>query len=369
MFCYIHIPFCESRCKYCRFSTFVEKDEIKKQFYVDYLIKNINDFNSQLISPNIKNELNPLKSIYFWGWTPTSLSNFQLAKIIDSLKNKFSFLNNIEITLETTPNNISFQNIENWSKMWINRLSLWIQSLNEKALSEIWRIDKKWILDKLDIIENYFATNKTIISISLDFIIWLPFVKKWETKDDINYILSNYTFVKHISLYMLEDYYDYPKKWQELSIKDEDFLWEYINCKKYLNKKWFAKYELSNFAKLDFECKHNQAYWNHSKICAFWLSAHWYLDKYRYWYKNDFKAYYKWDFEYIEKLSENDIFLEKSMFWLRTSWLEENIYKNFDKQKLIELREKKLLKFIDNKLLVTDKWVILLDYVLKELIN
>ncbi len=392
MFCYIHIPFCESRCKYCRFSTFVEKDEMKKQFYVDYLVKSIEEENiksfvipgnagiyKDITNPflNIdanasnylkdscipRNDKDILNSIYFWWWTPTSLSNKQLSKIIASLKNKYSFEKDIEITLETTPNNISIENLVEWEKIWVNRLSLWIQTLNDLALSEIWRIDKKGLIEKLEILK-----QSKIVNISLDFIIWLPYVAKGEVLDDLRNILENYKYVKHISLYMLEDYYDYPKTWEQFSIKEEDFLDEYVNCKSYLQEKWFYRYEVSNFAKKWYECKHNKAYWEHKDLVPYWLWAHWFLDNKRYAYSNNFNEYYKWKYDYLEKLNEKDLFLEKVMFWLRTNWLEENIYKKLNTKKINEFVENKMLEFNDEKLILKDKWTVLLDYIIKEII-
>jgi len=136
-------------------------------------------------------------------------------------------------------------------------------------LKEIWRWDKWNIIEALNCIKNIWFNN-----ISLDFIIWLPHVKKWEIKKDIEYILSEYDFIKHISVYMLEEHY-YPWNWEEISISENDYLWEYIEVKNFLESKWFNRYEVSNFAKLGYECKHNMAYWNHSEIKAIWLWSSW----------------------------------------------------------------------------------------------
>lgn len=353
MFCYIHIPFCQSRCKYCRFSTFVWKADLDKEIYVNYLVGRIQNSEWQIM----------LNSIYFWWWTPTSLSNNQLERIILALKNRFGFVKNIEITLETTLINITEENLVRWQKIWVNRLSIWIQTLNNESLKEIWRPSREEIIKKLDIIKNIKS-----FSISLDFIIWLPYVKKWELLQDLKFIIEKYDFINHISLYMLEEYYDYPKKWQDLSIKEEDFLEEYLLCKNYLDEKWFKRYELSNFAKKWFECKHNKTYWNHENILAFWLWSHWFLDWVRYAYPNNFKNYYSWKLDYKEMLSENDIFLEKIMFGLRTVWLEQEIHKKLNQEKIKYFVEQKLLDFQDDKLILWDKWVVLIDYIIKEIV-
>lgn len=375
MFCYIHIPFCQSRCKYCRFSTFSSKNDIDKQIYVDFLVK-------EILNTNEKKEL--LSSIYLWWWTPTSLNNSQIEEIINTLKSKFGFKDDIEITLETTISNITEENLSVWKNLWVNRLSLWIQTLNNDSLKEIWRPSREKIIEKLKIINDYFITphshdvrfpphlrgnkGELNLAISLDFIIWLPYVKKWEVLNDIQFILKNYPFVNHISLYMLEEYYDYPKKWQELSIDENEYLDEYETCKKHLEENWFARYELSNFAKPWFECKHNKAYWNHSDVISFWLWSHWYLNQTRYAYPNNFKDYYAWITNYKEDLSEKDLFLEKVMFWLRTNWLEKIVYQKLNKEKIKYFIEQKLLDIKDNKLVLKDNWVTLIDYIIKEII-
>jgi oxygen-independent coproporphyrinogen-3 oxidase len=153
-----------------------------------------------------------------------------------------------------------------------------------------------------------------------------------------------------------------------LSISEDEFLEEYLLCKSYLEIKWFKRYELSNFAKAWFECKHNKSYWNHSDLIAFWLWSHWYLDDTRYAYPNNFKDYYWWILEFKEKLTENDLFLEKIMFWLRTIWLEKKLYEKLNQKKIKYFIEQKLLNFENNKLLLSDNWVTLIDYIIKEII-
>ncbi len=361
MFCYIHIPFCESKCKYCRFSSFVWNNNLEKENYKNFLLKSINQF-------DLKKE--KLSSIYFWWWTPTSFSNLYLWEIIFALKKKFDLKKNIEISLESTISNISSKNLDYWfNKLKISRLSFWIQTLNDESLKEIWRQNKKTILKKLNILKKYLIDKKYDVSINFDFIIWLPYVKKWEILEDLIFILENYFFVKHISLYMLEEYYDYPKNWKNLCLSEEEFLSEYINCKIYLEKSWFKKYEISNFAKSWFTCKHNKAYWNHSEIISFWLSSHSFLDNTRFAYPKNFNDLYLQKIEFSEKLQEKDLFLEKVLFSLRTSWLEKIIYKELNQNKIQYFIQMKLLKITKEKIILTDNWTLLLDYILKEIID
>ena len=366
-FCYIHIPFCTSKCKYCRFASYWNIDAIKINLYIENLLKEIKEE---------KIDFKFLKSIYLWWWTPSVLSIKQLEQIINSLKDKYDFDKKIEINIEATPVTVTKSNIIWWKKIWINRISIWVQTLNNKSLKEIWR-DEKWdIFTALNNLKSVWFEN-----VSIDLIIGLPYVKKWEQKKYIEYILHNYSFIKHVSVYMLEEYYDipeikdsnfenitYPDNWDKLWILEDDYLWEYSEIKELLISKWYNPYEISNFAKQWYECKHNQAYWNHSNILAFWLWAHSFINNERYSNSENFIEYYFWKKEIQEKLYSEDLFIEKIMFNLRTSWLSKNDYEKLNKSKIDELVEWNYLMQKDDKLVLTNRWILVMDYILSEII-
>jgi len=367
-YCYIHIPFCELKCKYCRFASIWVSQKLKIDFYIKNLISEIKK------SPYKKEILN---SVYFGGWTPSVLSEKQLSEILSALKNKFSFSKNIEITIESTPNNVTKENLQIWKKIWINRVSIWIQTLNLESLIEINRGNKGDIEKCFSNLENF----NNIENISLDFIIWLPYVFSGEILENIKYILEKYNFVKHISVYMLEEYYSadkiietkfdnitYPKNWNKLWISQEEYLKEYIWIKNYLIEKWFNNYEISNFGKSWFECNHNKAYWNHKEILAFWMWAWGFVDWKRYLNADNFLDYYNWKKIFEDKLSKNDIFLEKLMFGLRTFWIKKEIYDKLDKEKIEYFIENWYLKKESNKIILSDSWILVMDYILKEII-
>lgn len=372
MFLYIHIPFCESKCKYCRFASIWKINEVLIKKYVNHLKNDIKNFKTDLVDKSV---LKWLRSIYFWGWTPSILQPKFLEEIILELKNKFSFQKNIEITLETTPWNITSKNIFFWEKIWINRISIWVQTLNDLALKEIWREGKWSIFSWLELLK-----KSKIKNISVDFIIWLPYVKKWETLKDIKFLLKKYPFIKHISVYMLEDYYDinqgdnkfdkitYPENWKNNWINENDYLKEYLSIRKYLEKKWFHFYELSNSAKNWYECKHNKSYWNHSNNIWFWLWSHSYLNKTRYAYKSDFLWYYSWKFEYFEELNKNDLFLENVLFSLRTKWIWKKMENKLNKEKISEFIRNSYLKKSWDKIVLWNNWYSLIDLIIKEII-
>ena len=402
---YIHIPFCEQKCNYCRFASIwkihsgrsaLEVQDLHIAKYVSFLCEEIkeNKYNpSAFQAAPFNSKGSKISTIYFWWWTPWVLKLEQFEKILKIIKNKYILDKNCEITIETTPDKITKENLIGWKKLWINRISIWIQTLNKRSLEEIWRWNKWDIIKALENIKENISgkTHKfDPINISVDFIIWLPYVKKWEILENIKYVLDNFDFIKHISVYMLEDYYSpdkiietkydnitYPEDWWKQGIKEEEYLEEYSNIKKYLIEKWFNNYEISNYWKSWFECKHNIWYWNHKEILAFWLWAFWYVNNTRYANADNFKDYYKWKKLFEKKLTQEDIFLEKVMFQLRTSWIEKNIYKKLDRKKIDYFIENNYLenspiisfhKGNEPKIKLTDKWVLVMDYILSEII-
>jgi oxygen-independent coproporphyrinogen III oxidase len=303
-----------------------------------------------------------LESVYFWWGTPSTLRISQIKKILDTLKEVYTFSDTIEITFETTPQNISLENLQNWRSLWINRISTWIQSLNEKALKEVWRITKKEIFEKLDILR-----TSPIENVAVDFIIGLPYTIPWELGESIGYILEAYPFIKHISVYMLEEY-TYPKNWQEHAFPKEAFQDEYANIKNILEKHWLQRYELSNFSIPWFECKHNKAYWNHSEVAAFWLGSYGFEDGIRYSYGEKFKDYYSWKGYSEDILDEEAVRIEKIMFWIRTNGIQEWLIGDDKKEKLNYYIWEKYLAKEGNMIYISEKWVPLMDAILSEII-
>lgn len=370
MFSYIHIPFCESKCKYCRFASLGSINKVLVSKYLAHLLHDIKNFKRPVQNAGL------LNSVYFWWWTPSILESTQLWEILETLETKFWFEQNIEISLESTPRNINPKNLSDWHDLWINRISMWIQTLNDKTLQEIKRDGKESIFTALE-----YLKDSKIENISVDFIIWLPYVWAWETLKDIKYILENYNFIKHISVYMLEDYYvwneddsnfekiTYPSDWKNLGLHEDFFSKEYLEIKNYLESLGYDRYELSNFSKKWFECQHNLSYWNHSENVWFWLGSHSFVNNTRYAYKDDFLWYYKSELEYEESLNEREIFLEKIMFWLRTQWLEKDIYMHLNQDKINEYLKSWYLYMKNDILKVQDYSISLLDTFILELIS
>lgn len=368
MHIYIHIPFCDRKCSYCRFASIWRLQELQIQAYVQSLVDEIETSKYQT-----KQEI---KTIYFGWWTPGVLNFLQLKQIFDALKKKYIFSKNIEITLETTPTNVSQESIIWWEKLWINRISMWVQTLNQQALNEIQRGNKWDIFVALQFLE-----SSSIKNISIDFILWLPYVQKWEISQNIVEILSLYDFITHISVYMLEEYYEadkiiehkydeitYPENWKNMWLDDEDFQEEYRWTQEILEKMWFHKYEISNYARWNYECEHNKAYWNHGEMIAFWLWAYWYIDNTRYRNSENFAEYYAKKNIIFEKNSEEDIFIETIMFELRTTGISNKNRQKLDEEKIQYFIENNYLEEKNNTIILTFKWIPVMDYILGEIL-
>jgi len=159
---YIHIPFCEAKCKYCRFASVGNTSAFLVEKYLAHLEQEIRQYHCPEYSGF-------LTSIYFGGGTPSILSPQQLEKILSVVRDTFPHTNIPEITLETTPQNVTAEKLQAWQQLGINRISMGIQTLNPSALKKIGRSEKKQIFSALDTLQ-----NGPIDNISVDFILGLP---------------------------------------------------------------------------------------------------------------------------------------------------------------------------------------------------
>lgn len=351
MFYYIHIPFCKSKCKYCSFASFAWIED-KIEEYLGFLKKEIRDYFEE-------NKTKEIESIYFGGGTPSVLTVSQINEIISVFREYWN-LEKTEITLEMNPENVSEKYVRWLKEIGINRISVWVQSLNNKTLQEIWRSDNKTIFGALENLKKVEFEN-----IWVDFIIWLPFVSKWEIRKDLEKILKENKNIKHVSLYMLEEW-NYPKNWAEISIKKEDYLEEYKLVVDFLKNEWFSHYEVSNFAMPWAECKHNKSYWNHSNYRGFGLNASSFVENKRFTNGKKFSDYYEKKLDFEEKLEEKDLKIERTMFWLRTFNLNPDLIEN--KPKLDEFISDWFLEITWNKIKPTLSWIAILDFITENLI-
>ncbi|MCX7798308.1 MAG: radical SAM family heme chaperone HemW [Melioribacter sp.] len=270
---YIHVPFCEHKCIYCDFYSIITKDKIDE--YIGSLKKEISFFADQY--PNRK-----ITSIYFGGGTPSLLDSKFIYEIISFIKSKFYLLPQLEITLEANPGTIDKAKLKSLLDIGVNRLSIGVQSFNDDELKFLTRIhdSKTAIKTVLDAYENGFE------NINIDLIFNLPGQTKELWKH--NLITATRLPIKHISAYslILERGTILYKMVLDgkVTLQDDDYDADlYETTIQFLKDNGFIQYEVSNFAKLGFECIHNSTYWRYKDYFGFGPSAHSFIDGERWW--------------------------------------------------------------------------------------
>ncbi len=260
---YIHIPFCKKKCDYCDFTSYSYSD-IDLNNYVDFLCREIELYSEELNNSNIT-------SIYFGGGTPSVLNCEQINRIFNILNRYFK--KGIEITFEVNPESINIEKLQFLRKLGVNRISMGLQSLNDKDLTFLGRIHNS--NDALEIIKALYEMK---FNYNIDFI--YGFDKNRNIIDEIEKVLIFKP--KHISLYPLEIYSSSKISSKIKAIDDEFAFKQYKEISKYLRECGFIHYEVSNFALKGYESVHNSNYWRCNEYFGFGVSSHGYLNDIRY---------------------------------------------------------------------------------------
>ncbi|TVL44536.1 radical SAM family heme chaperone HemW [Brachyspira hyodysenteriae] len=254
---YIHIPFCTYKCSYCNFYSIVNmnKIEIYKR-YIEALILEL-----KLRISDYKSEI---ETIYLGGGTPSVLGADLLKYLLDNILNIVHIHNKDlntnfikEITIESNINDINNEYIKFLENIPNIRLSLGIQTFNEKSLYVINRhIDKKDIIKALKLINKSSLEN-----ISLDFICGLPLNSENQIVDDILFSYDLLLKLKHFSLYYLELTESLQKKWKDILPSEEESIIYYKKASDTLEGLGFKRYEVSNYSLPNYNSIHNSNYW------------------------------------------------------------------------------------------------------------
>lgn len=279
---YIHIPFCIKKCDYCDFVSVKPNDSLIEA-YISSLLKEIEIY-SKLI-----NKFN-IDSIFIGGGTPSSIDTEYIGKIFEKLYSSFNIASNPEITIEVNPGTVENKKLKAYKQYGINRISLGAQSLNDKILLNIGRIHNE--LDILNTIES--IKMEGFKNINSDLMIGLP----EQTLDDVMSSLEKIIQLNltHISLYSLiiekgTKLYELEKNGKLLLPNEDEERLMYHQAKKILEKSGYIQYEISNFAKPGFECKHNLKYWTLQPFVGIGLNSHSNIWNYRFWNYSNFKDY------------------------------------------------------------------------------
>ena len=267
---YIHIPFCKKKCYYCDFISYCNKNEFVDD-YIKCLKKEIINFTQKY------KDIYDITTIYIGGGTPSSIEEKYIKDIIDTIdKNLVKIKDVKEVTIEVNPGTITKQKLEQYKSSGINRISIGLQSTNNKLLEEIGRIH-----NFNEFLETYNMARKVgFKNINVDLMLGLPNQTINDLSDSINEIIK--LNPEHISIYslILEEntvLYNLVEQGKLTLPTDElerNMYW-YVKNKLELNN--YNHYEISNFAKEGYESKHNWNCWEQKQYVGFGASAHSYL--------------------------------------------------------------------------------------------
>jgi len=241
---YVHIPFCERKCPYC---DFLSREGGEHEEYVNQLCNEMKTPDA-LRHPLYNRGNYIVKTIYFGGGTPSLVDAGLIAKILKTIRTEFDVVPDAEISIECNPNSITREKLETYRDIGINRISIGVQSFCDKTLKVLGRVHNvKQAKDAIKLAGEYFD------NVSIDLIHSVPDCK-------LKISRKHLTIVKHVSAYCLTSDKYMPVS-DEVSIKEQQ------SIEKCLAKRGLEKYEVSNFARPGYECKHNIVYWT----CGEWL--------------------------------------------------------------------------------------------------
>lgn len=280
---YIHIPFCNSRCNYCNFVSFVASEQEKLR-YVECLKKEI------MFRAKEYNKFFTIKTIFIGGGTPSCLRNGAIKDILQTVYKHFTVKNDAEITIELNPNTATKEKIEEFVISGVNRFSIGLQCISPLVLKNMGRTHT------LDDFNNAVSLirEQGVSNINADMIVGYPGQSEKDTVETAKYLISKN--IPHVSAYILSVEQGTPLQFmidngtQKLP-KEEKLLKTYQAVVNTLSEAGYVRYEVSNFAKPGFVCKHNLTYWTRNEYLGLGVSAHSYIDGVRFFNTENLQSY------------------------------------------------------------------------------
>jgi oxygen-independent coproporphyrinogen-3 oxidase len=267
---YVHIPFCKQKCYYCDFPSYAGLEHLY-QDYVAALVREITD-QGGLLSETVV-----VDSVFIGGGTPTVLPTHLLVDILESIRRSFRIAPDAEISIEANPGTIEKTKLQEAYRFGVNRISFGIQSFSDDVLREIGRIHTaETAVDSVVLAQECDFSN-----INIDLMYGLPN----QTLDQLKHsLLAAYQLnVQHLSVYGLK--VEEGTCFSELEVEgalnlpgeDEDEAMYELSIASNMQH-GFNRYEISNFAKLGYECRHNLKYWHSQPYLGLGAAAHSFLD-------------------------------------------------------------------------------------------
>ena len=280
---YIHIPFCVRKCGYCDFLS-APADEKARDRYVQALLMEIERYRGTETADR------KIKTLYIGGGTPSILSVNQLDCIIQKIKCTFNFCDDIEASMEMNPGTASKEKCRALYQMGINRLSIGLQSTNDMELKTLGRIHSYE-----DFLNTYtWCREAGFQNINVDLMAALPYQTVESYTTGLRKIIR--LAPEHISAYslILEEgtpfYQKYNSGCYPLPDEEQERLM-YRETEQILAQAGYERYEISNYAKKGYACRHNLVYWQGGDYLGLGLGSSSYMDGVRFHNTTDLNTY------------------------------------------------------------------------------
>ncbi|MBN1758820.1 MAG: radical SAM family heme chaperone HemW [Chitinispirillaceae bacterium] len=277
---YVHLPFCRSKCRYCDFYSVADREELIDG-YLDAVAREW-ELHTERTSVE-------LTSVYIGGGTPSLLSMAQWEYFGSLLFDKLTLVNDAEWTVECNPESFTEEKARLFADMGVNRLTFGIQSMQDRELVTAGRPHTSHEVLKV----LAAPVLRRFRSVAVDVIYGLPGQTLDSFADTLRQLLYK-PVVRHFSAYELTLVEGTPfgRHRSLLPFPAEDELEEIVHVLGTAADRYgFRQYEVSNYARMGYECRHNIGYWNHSPYIGLGCAAHSYLHPYRSWNITDIAGY------------------------------------------------------------------------------
>lgn len=370
---YLHIPFCVSKCKYCDFLSAPSGEE-QRQIYVERLCRRIRYW-----SDVIHNYGYEIVSIFVGGGTPSILTEAQITQVFEAVHESFPIREDAEITLEMNPGTDVKDKLSVYRELGINRLSMGLQSADNEELKCLGRIHTYE-----DFRQVYqWAREAGFTNINVDLMSAIPGQTLESYEDTLRKVAD--LEPEHISAYSLiieegSPFYErYGEGRHAEELPDEDTERQmYVRTREILEDYGYHRYEISNYAKDGYECRHNLGYWDRTEYLGLGAGASSLMDHIR-WKEPDHigpsTGLVLEEREDFTRLSRKDEMEEFMFLGLRKikGVSEQDFYKSFKvsmdeeyKDNIENLIKEGLLVREEDRIRLTDRGIDLSNYALSQ---
>lgn len=277
---YVHIPFCAKKCDYCDFLSAPASRPVIER-YKEMLVKEI------LSSKGYEGY--KVRTVFIGGGTPSIIDGWMMKEIVEALYEAFYIEEDAEISIEINPGTMNKEKLTAYKEAGINRLSFGLQSAHNEELKLLGRIHSYE-----DFRENFLLARELgFTNINVDLMSGLPkqSLADWlSTLEEVTGL--NPSHISAYSLIVEEDTFFYSR-YSEDDLDEELDRVIYEETRKFLEQKGYLQYEISNYAKQGYECKHNIVYWTRKDYLGFGIGSASLIGNIRYYNERDINTYIK----------------------------------------------------------------------------